>query len=367
MKSSGLEIQIQRGGKLDVHGDSKLIGKGAFGCIFRPPLPCLTKKGKRTTSTKLGKITDYSDIKNEINASKYLRQYVKSEEYCILPELDTICKPDISGVEACDIIDENKEKGKTYLQFNLEYGGDTLKHTLAKMTPSFTTVPFFTFMRELLEVGAFFVLHGFIHNDIHYNNIVLGNSFKPRIIDFGRSYIFNKINATLVQELEADYNPALGQISPETSAEHGVKDGIPFTTILNDLEMKKPALEWGQKVLGISRKEQIAEFKQFWETSISVESGDWPAFYRLYWPVVDSWAIGHNLLQVLRKMNITANTVGNHEWKQKHTIVKEVLRGLLHTSPKLRLDCLQALAIYDPTNEMVASPSGKAWLEKKQA
>jgi hypothetical protein len=217
-------------------------------------------------------------------------------------------------------------------------------------------------MRQLLEIGAFFVVHGFIHNDLHGNNIVLDKAFRPRTIDFGRSYIHNKITSTLIGELDADYNPALGQISPETSAEHGIKDGIPLTTILDDLQKKKPALEWGEKILGLSRKQQIAEFRRFWATSKAVQTGDWSEFYRLYWPVQDSWAIGNNLLQILRRMNISNESP---EWAQKKEIVKQVLRGLLHTSPKLRMDCMQALAIYDPTNDLVSGSSGKAWLEKK--
>ena len=303
MNSSGLQIQIQRGGQA-----TEQLAEGAFGCIFSPPLECKGKVQPPTRKNRIGKLTDYADIKNEILASKYLHQFSKSSQYCILPELDTICAPELSdkkieeSIEDCKVVQEHPDK--KYFQFNVLYGGETLKHTLLNITPSFTTIPFFTLMRQLLEIGAFFVVHGFIHNDIHGNNIVLDKAFHPRLIDFGRSYIYNKITSTLIKELDADYNPGLGQISPETSTEHGIKEGISLMTILEDIKSKKPALEWGEKVLGLSRKEQIAEFRRFWETSKAVQSGDWPEFYRLYWPVQDSWAIGNNLLQILRRMNI---------------------------------------------------------------
>lgn len=361
MNSSGLQIQIQRGGKVK----TEQLAEGAFGCIFSPPLQCKNKTAA-PKKNRVGKLTDYGDIKNEIISSKYLHQFSKSSEYCILPELNTICSPDLSdpdikeSIDDCKVVEDHPDK--KYFQFNVEYGGKTLKHTLLNITPSFDTVPFFTLMRQLLEIGAFFVVHGFIHNDIHGNNIVLSKDFRPRVIDFGRSYVYNKITSTLIGELDADYNPSLGQISPETSAEHGIKDDVPFTTILDDLSKKKPAFEWGEKILGLSRKEQITEFRQFWETSKSVQTGDWAEFYRLYWPVQDSWAIGNNILQILRRMNISREPP---EWVQKKAIVKQVLRGLLHASPKRRLDCIQALAIYDPTNDLVSSASGKAWLEQK--
>ena len=364
MNSSGLQIQVQRGGKQ--------IAEGAFGCIFSPPLKCVGKANEegKLPKNKLGKLTGYEDIKNEILAAKYLKQFVKSPEYCILPEIDTICTPDIASpgsqklIEHCDVIKDHPDK--QHFQFNVEFGGITLKKTLLSLNPSFKTIPFFTLMRQLLEIGAFFVIHGFIHNDIHGNNIVLNDSFKPRLIDFGRSFIHDKINHTLIEELSAEYRPSLGQISPETSAEHGVRDGIPFTKILSDIGKEKPALEWGEKILGLSRASQLAEFKEFWDTSKAVRTNDWVALYKLYWPVVDSWAIGNNILFLLRRMNVTENFDGNKEWIEQRGIVKQVLRGLLRTSPKLRLDCMQALAIYDPTNDLVLSSSGKAWLDKKR-
>jgi len=363
MNSSGLQIQIQQGGKQ--------ITEGAFGCIFSPPLKCVAKQAltAKARKNRLGKLTGYEDIKNEIIAAKYLKQFAKSPEYCILPELDTICIPDIQSSEGqkitenCDVLKEHPDK--KHFQFNVEYGGTTLKRTMLTINPSFKTIPFFTLMRQLLEIGAFFVTHGFIHNDIHGNNVVLSDEFKPRLIDFGRSFIHDKINYILVEELSADYRPSLGQIAPETTTEHGIRDGIPLDTILNDLAKEKPALEWGEKILGISRASQIAEFKEFWTTSNAAQTKNWVSLYRLYWPVIDSWAIGNNIIGILRRMNLTEEFAGNTEWIEKRGIVKQVLRGLLHTSPKLRLDAVQALAIYDPTNDLVLGASGKAWLEKK--
>jgi len=362
MNSSGVQIEVQHGGKQ--------IAEGAFGCIFSPPLRCANKAAK-PAKDKLGKLTDYGDIKNEIIAAKYLNQFSNSSEYCIVPELESICVPDLTSAkgkaetEHCHVLKDQPDK--KHFQFTLEYGGKTLKHTLLNSTPTLKSMRFFTLMRQLLEIGAFLVIHGFIHNDIHGNNIVLGEGVKPRLIDFGRSYIHDIITPNLIEELSADYSPGLGQIAPETTAEHGIREGVSLTAILQDLQKKKPALEWGEKILGLSRTAQINEFKNFWTHSKAAQSKDWVALYKLYWPVADSWAIGHNLLQVLRRMNLSKEFTTDAEWLDKQGIVKQVLRGLLHTSPKLRLDAIQALALYDPMNELVSSESGSAWLERKQA
>jgi hypothetical protein len=139
---------------------------------------------------------------------------------------------------------------------------------------------------------------------------------------------------------------------------------VPIETIISELENKKTGLLYAERILGISRKEQMKDFKQFWLSSRSAQNGDWVQFYRLYWPVVDSWAIGHNLIGVLRRLVISKQFTESKEWLQKQSVVKTVLKGLLYASPKKRLDAVEALALYDPMNALVSSSPGKDWLEK---
>lgn len=349
-----------------------MIGKGAYGCIFSPPLLCRgqTKPKSGWKSSKLGKLTEVRDIKNEILAAKILGPIPSSNKYFLLPEVDTLCRPaeiedqKEGALKDCEPLE--KYGIQNMAQYEVEYGGKTLKNRLLGADVSVSNFPFFDFMRNLLETGAVLVLHGYIHNDLHANNILVNTKFHPRLIDFGRSYLYSAINQELVDELSAYYNPELGQLTPECSAQHGVDEGIPFERILSDLSTLKPGLKYGERILGISRKEQVAEFKQFWESSLSVQKGDWPTFYKLYWPVVDSWAIGHNLLSILRKLMLSKQFVESAEWKQKQGVVKEVVRGLLRASPRKRLDAVEALALYDPMNDVVSGASGKAWLEKKE-
>jgi len=361
--TDSVSISIQSGGKM--------IGQGAYGCIFSPPLLCRGAKKPRAGwgSSKLGKMTEVSDIKNEINAAKALSKLPDVKKYCILPEINTLCNiAPISSqkekdIEKCDAL--NKYSAEDIMQYELEYGGKTLK-TRLETTELSTQFPFFEFMGQLLEIGAFLALHGYIHNDMHSSNIVMKKDLHPRLIDFGRSYMYNNINSREIEEISGVYyNPALGQIPPEITAHHGVNEGVSLDTILTDLDAKKSGLMYAERVLGISRKEQLAEFKEFWLSSLSVQKGDWVQFYKLYWPVVDSWAVGHNLVGILRRLVISKQFTDSKDWIQKQGVVKTILKGLLHASPKKRLDSIEALALYDPMNALVSSSSGKDWLEKK--
>jgi hypothetical protein len=80
---------------------------------------------------------------------------------------------------------------------------------------------------------------------------------------------------------------------------------------------------------------------------------------------VDAWALGHNLVGILRRLLLSKKFTDSEEWAKKQGVIKQVLQGLLQASPKKRIDAVEALALYDPMNDVVSSASGKAWLEKK--
>jgi hypothetical protein len=147
----------------------------------------------------------------------------------------------------------------------------------------------------------------------------------------------------------------------------GLASGIAFNVIIQDLIEKKPGLLYAERLFGQSRQQQIAEFQRFWKTSKAVQQEDYTTFWNLYWPVVDSWSIGHDLASTLYKLSMSNEFMKGAAWKQKFPVVKAVITGLLRASPRNRLDCVEALALYDPMNTLVVSASGKAWLARKQA
>jgi len=363
--SDSVNIVVQSGGNL--------IGKGMYGCIFNPPLVCHGAKKPRLGwhSKKLGKITQLMDIKSEIDAAKLLGSFPESKKYFILPEIKTLCKPAPMATQTEKDLNDCtplvKYGSKDMMQYELVYAGKPVKARIDAADISVGVFPFFQFMGQLLEIGAFLVLHGCIHNDIHGNNILLDDDSHTRLIDFGRTYIYSNINTQTVEDLsEVEYNPELGQVPPELTAHHGIKEGRPIHTIINDLYKSKPALLYGERILGISRKQQMDEFRQFWKTSRAIETDDWTSFYKLYWPVVDSWAIGHVLLGILKRLLLSKKFTESKDWIAKQGIVKEVLKGLIQASPRRRIDAVQALSIYDPMNDVLSDPSGRAWLEARQ-
>ena len=357
-----------------------MLAQGHYGCIFDPPLICRGEKQPRGgyRKGKLGKLTEISDIKNELMAAELFKEKPEARKYFILPELDTVCTQGNDGQTAV-IIAEQKERDFSkcealqrdgmgeMLHYQMEYGGKTLQDKLENIQIAVKEFPYFKFMGEILEIGAYLLINGLIHNDLHSANIMVNKEYRPRLIDFGRAYYSREITQDTLINLAAEYSPSFGQITPECTTQDGLESGVPFPTIIQDLISQKPGLLYAERLFGQSRQKQMAEFQNFWTTSKSIQNNDYLSFWRLYWPVVDAWSIGQVLGSTLYKLSQSNEFMKSRGWQEKHGAVKAVITGLLRASPRVRLDSLEALALYDPMNALVSSAPGKAWLEKKQA
>ena len=54
----------------------------------------------------------------------------------------------------------------------------------------------------------------------------------------------------------------------------------------------------------------------------------------------------------------------SNEWKMKKGIVIEVLKKMVHTNPKERIDCVEALSMLDPFNNIIET-YGRIWIEQR--
>ncbi len=148
----------------------------------------------------------------------------------------------------------------------------------------------------------------------------------------------------------------------------GADLGFSLDHMIRRLQKRNPTMnEYVEKLLGVPRSRQFAELKAFWTSSVAVQKQDWVTFYKLYWPVVDSWAFGAMIMKIYRQMILSRSFTNSAAWKEREASFKMILRGLLRASPRNRLDCMEALFLYDPTNELVTSAAGVAWLEKRQS
>lgn len=356
----------------------RLLGQGVYGCVFDPPLICRGKKAPAGgwKTNRLGKLGVTNDALIELMAAEVFKNKPESKKYFLLPILETVCEkkpgeqPIIESEQKEKDLDNCKSLAKqgvnNMLHFEMEYGGKTLHTTMSNIQLRIQEFNFFKFMEDMLEIGAYLILNGYIHNDLHSSNIVLNKNYHPRLIDFGRSYYSPRIDKPTVDGFGAVYEPTLNQIAPESTARDGLFEKIPFNRIADDLFKSKIGFSNAEKLFGIDRDEQKAEFIKFWNNSKTAQTQDWVTFFKIYWPVADSWSIGTILSNILMKLSLSSRFVDDKQWKEKRPVIKEVITGLLKASPKQRLDCMEALSMYNPMNAVVISSAGRNWLDKKQ-
>jgi len=195
---------------------SKLIGKGSYGCVFRPMIPCkkdLHKKDlhkHKKSKNKISKImiqqTDKSVIK-EFTINKLIQKIPNYKEWayiwtkkCEPPNYEDIKK--ISEIDIC--LKKYSKRGSDYKEgahmLIGEYGGvpfsnqcDTLiqKRTFGNkklFLNSFLKI--FRYLEPLFKGVQELKKHKICHQDLSSGNIMIKNN-KAYIIDFGLSCKFS--------------------------------------------------------------------------------------------------------------------------------------------------------------------------------
>lgn len=338
----------------------KLIGQGTYGCVFSPPLLCKSK-GAKPKANHLGKISEYSDIKREIQAAKDLAG-VQGSHYFVLPEIDTLCAPanmdkqSEPDIDQCEAI---KRRGTSkMLLYQMRFGGLPIRVVLRKSQ----SYSFYNFMTQLLEIGATLVLNGYVHGDFHMNNVLMLQNHEPRLIDFGRSFSAKQITKESIDEGWTEYSPGFSYESPDMSFIISVREEVSIGQCIHDMKAHKTSMINLERVLGVSREKQIASLLEFWESSKAVAARDWVGYWKTYWHTFDAWAIGAILIELLRIQLLSKEFEA--EWSKRQEVIEAVIVGLLQSSPRKRLDCVEALAIVNPMHPIVKR--GRDWLKSRR-
>lgn len=349
-----------------------IIGQGTYGCVFDPPLLCQTAVDtqKERRGKVLGKLSLAWDVENEIYASKILSDIPKADKYFVLPNLNSMCtnpvpmkkQPDQEGIEECEPI---KVFGtKELVHYTMPFGGITIHNTFEKNPTKL--FPIQMIITHLLEGCSLLTLNGYVHYDIHANNILLDSTSQiPRLIDFGFSFSTQLLTNDVINERWKVYSPSAGMEPPEITVANGIRKGLQFDRIVKDIIRQKHPLKSVESYCGLSRSSQLRDFISFWNSSQSSKKKDWLAFFRVYWPAFDAWGAGIIIL-VLYKNALNNKALQKlPDWPSISSRTKEVLRGLLRMDPRNRLDSVEALSLFNPESFVVSSPSGRAWLQKK--
>jgi serine/threonine protein kinase len=360
----------------------RFLGSGTYGCAFTPPLLC--EKDTKKRFGKVGKITMEPLAQQEVLIASRIRKVPLASHYFLLPEPES-CTPAPEkvqtepGLEVCrdDFASHGEELDIGSMKQIVEpFGGITPLYQLySKQSLHPKHFNYYYFMRHMLEAGSTLLLAGVCHFDLHPGNLLFDKNKTVRILDFGLSFPTNNINETVVNgrwkrlrfgfESDAAHPTVHNSEAPELTImnatrrrEYSVKDAVKMTVL------GKPIFKDMEKYLSISREVSRDSLTDFFESSKYARDRNFIALWRTYWPGFDAWAIGCILVDVLAILLLLPEFTEG-QYKTRKSSVLATLKGLLEPDPRKRLDCIEALALFDPGSPWI-SRFGYKWLAARK-
>lgn len=336
----------------------RLFAEGMYGCIFTPSLQCKNKQDTLTGDKDhppLSKLILRQDAELEFKISKVIRKIPIWKNYFAVAE--SICEPAKKQTDKelkdCGVLEDHRINEFRILSMSY-YGVPATNYRF-----HLDHFDFMDFVTHFIEAGALLSLFGIVHRDIHQGNILVDSHDVPRIIDF---------NLAIPVELPLEENALLHQYSfsisqepPDSTLVNAIAQGISAERVIEEVIKSKPIINTIISVLKVSRDSMYDSLSSFHRQSISVKSGNLVTWFHTYWRTIDSWAIGINLVDFIRKLTMWSSfrpILSKHKPK-----LFPMLQRMCAVSPVERIDCVQALHHLDPTN-FILRKYGKAWMEK---
>lgn len=333
-----------------------LLGRGSYGCVFTPPLLC-KDEARPTDRDMLDKLATIKIADHEMAISRRIQKLPLWKHYYIVAE--SVCEPAPShrqidkSFRDCKHVDP--EHLDRYRLLRMRNGGVPL----SSYRMDFSKHSFYDFARHLIEAGCIMTFYGLVHMDLHAANIVVNQDNVPHIIDFNLTVDVRKKGTHLSHE----YMPELPQISPDNSLVKALESRRGNDAI-QDIITSKRNIHCLSSVLGISVKEQRAQLVHFYKASKAVQQGDVHKWFRHYWQVQDSWAIGFLLTNILSEMSRWPSFAQSDYTSYSNKLIP-VLRNMCALSPRKRFDCVQALEALEPNHYFFRNyPKMKEWLTR---
>ncbi len=176
------------------------VNQGTYGCVYRPPLKCKSKK--KFGPNMISKLMTEDDADAEMTGYKILEKIDPNHTYYPGPPQACDANPaDPSITESeCSILDENPDVKEYRLLFYKDGGVDlddfAEEHLDAylKTNPQRQTDMFFLNAHHLLRGLKLYINNNFIHHDIKPSNIVFNQkTYTFNYIDFGLSVVASEL------------------------------------------------------------------------------------------------------------------------------------------------------------------------------
>ena len=280
----------------------------------------------------------------EFRQNLFLKQIPELEPYIIVPTESCIAAPTQQDADwqKCKLTATHSE----FLILGMKDGGRTLKQALEK--PAYLCRNFLSILEHMLE--GLLILHaaGWIHTDIHDNNIMINHAGTPLFIDFGLAFNKNTPNKKEMDDY-SQFNPALVFMPPEYHVYSlFMRDRDPPTAIqeiANSLQYKNLASFFQKQIPVKQILEELAKDQTVHTDSVT--------FYRTRGEKLDVWSLGVAFYNVFLHCLMWPLNPRIPEFQKSVPRIKTILALMLEFNPQQRGSVKQVLELVNPYNRFL--------------
>jgi hypothetical protein len=299
----------------------------------------------------VGKVT-VEDTKDEVTMGRAIMALPMAKQYFALPT--ERCKPSYPIADAqaarCDFLTDRDIPLRYLDMMVLPMAGQTLlkwSMDLPRLAANYRRV-----FIHLLEGMIIYQEAGYVHNDIHMDNILVDGADVARYIDFGLAFKLDDVRTWRDANLGQQFRPRFVWQAPEVHLWRMLLNGVRVTDGVARLKEVNP--EYGKiENQYPARKSAVVALMGLANTSSSIRRKDGGAYVRAYGKRFDSWRIGLCMWMLWQDLLVWSGFRETGLWSQREEI-RRVIGGLTQFDPRDRITASQALAELDPRSRLSA-------------
>jgi serine/threonine protein kinase len=332
----------------------RLIAKGVYGCVYEP-LPFCADGPVFKKDGLVGKITDRS-IDHELGAGRVVMNLPGASEYFAVPFES--CRPALPLADRdagkCTVLKEADDKESIRMLIMPKAGVELSRWSLNRSRMMENFVPIF---RHILQGIKLYHSAGYVHNDLHYGNILVeasGDRFIAKIIDFGLAFRIQDVHEWKDTMMSQRFSPKNDATPPEVylwrmllnrvKNKDGTYEVVPVSITKGTEELLEANQALHERIHYNPRplKETMLSMSSMKE----IRNKDVRTYMQKYGRKIDSWRIGITMWLIRDELIRAPGYKHSVLYRQEHD-VRKLLAGLLQFDVRTRFSADEALALME--------------------